>query len=100
MTVELDPIDIREIPELARLVDEVRTSRRPRRIVRDGEDLAVLRPARRQANPRRRRVLTKDDPLFDFVAIGRSAGPGDVSANKHHYLAEAIRTRTTRDPAR
>ncbi|MGE0541324.1 MAG: hypothetical protein AB7R89_14215 [Dehalococcoidia bacterium] len=61
MTRELAPIDIRQIPELARLVDEVRASRKPRRIVRDDEDVALLVPApasstaeyERAARPRR-----------------------------------------------
>jgi hypothetical protein len=57
MPSELAPIDIREVPELAHLVDEVRTSRKPRRITRDDEDIAILMPAsprRRGAGPRPR----------------------------------------------
>jgi hypothetical protein len=30
-----------------------------------------------------------DDPLWDLVGIGHSGGPGDVSENKHKYLADA-----------
>ncbi len=45
MTTELTPIDVRQVPELAQLVDEVRTTRKPRRITRDNEDLALLIPA-------------------------------------------------------
>lgn len=44
MATELTPIDVRQVPELAHLVDEVRTTRKPRRITRDNEDLAVLVP--------------------------------------------------------
>ncbi len=52
MTRELTPIDIRRVPELAQLVDEVRTTRKPRRITRDNEDVAILMPARpRRAKP-------------------------------------------------
>jgi hypothetical protein len=41
------------------------------------------------ARPRRRgQPLTIDDPLFRTIGIGDSGVP-DVSANKHHYLAEA-----------
>lgn len=35
------------------------------------------------------RPLTFDDPLWKLVGIARSGGPGDVSENKHKYLAEA-----------
>jgi hypothetical protein len=37
--------------------------------------------------------LTTDDPLFDLIGIGHSGGPGDVSANKQRYLAEAYRAK-------
>jgi hypothetical protein len=53
MTSELAPIDIRQVPELARLVDEVRTSRKPRRIVRDDEEVAILMPPTRRPRPGR-----------------------------------------------
>jgi hypothetical protein len=55
MARELAPIDIRQVPEIAHLVDEVRASQKPRRIVRDGEELAVLTPA-----PAGRRRSRKD----------------------------------------
>jgi hypothetical protein len=56
MTRELAPIDIRQIPELARLVDEVRTARKPRRIVRDDEDVALLVPAPAASSPEKPRA--------------------------------------------
>src|ERR1700730_1815404 len=37
----------------------------------------------------RGKPITADDPLFRLIGIGRSEGAGDVSANKHKYLAEA-----------
>ena len=36
---------------------------------------------------------SEDDPLWNIVGIGRSAGPSDVSANKKKYLAEAYTTK-------
>lgn len=44
MTHELRPIDISANPELLRLAEEVRTSREPRVLRRDSEDIAVLMP--------------------------------------------------------
>jgi hypothetical protein len=52
MTSELAPIDVRQVPGLARFVEEVLRTRKRRRIVRDDEDVAVLIPP---ASPRRRR---------------------------------------------
>ena len=37
---------------------------------------------------RREQPLTTDDSLFRLIGLGQSA-TSDVSANKHHYLAEA-----------
>lgn len=97
-------IDITTIPELVDLVDEVRRTRQPRILRRGKEDVALLTPLPAAAAPKRRRardrVLTADDPMFDLIGIGSSGGAGDVSANKHRYLAEAYRAKTTRDPAR
>jgi prevent-host-death family protein len=53
MVRELTPVDVGDIPELARLVDEVKASDAPLRITRDGEDVAVLMPVRRATRPRR-----------------------------------------------
>jgi hypothetical protein len=63
MASELAPIDIRQIPELARLVDEVRASRKPRRIMRDDEEVALLVPVR-PATRRRTAVTPEDDAAF------------------------------------
>ena len=49
-------------------------------------DLESARPA-----GRRSKVFTMDDPLWGLVGIGKSDGPGDISENKHHYLAEAYK---------
>lgn len=37
----------------------------------------------------RGRPTSADDPLWRLVGIADSAGPGDVSENKHRYLADA-----------
>lgn len=93
MAQELAPIDITNTPDLVRLVEEVQTTRRPRRLRRGDEDVALLMPLA-PAPPKRRtrgQVLTEQDPVFGLIGIGHSGGSGDVSANKHHYLAEAYR---------
>ena len=51
MAKELRPIDISNVPELLRLVEEVRKGEEPRVLRRDSEDLAILTPVK---PPRRR----------------------------------------------
>ncbi|HEX5501939.1 MAG TPA: helix-turn-helix domain-containing protein [Thermomicrobiales bacterium] len=41
------------------------------------------------------RAFTEDDPLWNIVGAGHSAGPDDVSEHKQRYLAEARRQRET-----
>ena len=56
MASELQPIDIRTIPELDRLVEEARTTGKPRRLRRNGDDVATLvptAPARPRPAPKR-----------------------------------------------
>lgn len=89
MARELKAIDISNMPELLRIVEEVRATHEPRVLKRDNEEVAILTPTR----PAKKRIprgkpFTKDDPLWNLVGIGRS-GLGDVSENKHKYLAEA-----------
>ena len=45
MARELQPIDISGMPEVARLVDEVERTKRPRVLRRGDKDVAVLMPA-------------------------------------------------------
>ena len=89
MAEELKRIDISSIPELVKLANEVRSTNEPSILQQEREDVAMLTPLK----PRARRSAkgkptTADDPLWKLVGIGHS-GKGDVSANKHKYLAEA-----------
>jgi len=69
MAAESQPFDISTVPELARLADEVRQTRRPRLLRRANVDIAVLTPL---PAPRRR---TKPAAVADRVAIvARTAG--------------------------
>ena len=89
MASELTPIDIRQLPELAQLVEEVRQSGKPRRLQRGHEDLARLVPI---APPRRRRGrrTSASDPLWGLVGMVTTyTGPADVSEHVDRYLAEA-----------
>jgi hypothetical protein len=89
MTEQRQPIDLNTHPDLLPVVEEVEATRTPRRLQRDGQDVAVLSPA---AAPRRRRTsaFSLDDAIFELAGIAQSEGPGDVSENVDTYLAEAF----------
>jgi antitoxin (DNA-binding transcriptional repressor) of toxin-antitoxin stability system len=93
MAKECVAIDISDRPELFGIIEQVRATGEPCVLTRGGEELAILAPvnaAKRTRRPRRKTgTITADDPLWDIVGIGRSEGPGDISENKHRYLAEA-----------
>ena len=60
MASELQPIDIRTIPELDRLVEEVRTTGKPRRLRRDNTDVAILSPTRPRRRPKGKTITPAD----------------------------------------
>src|SRR3712207_1218203 len=70
MPSELVPIDVRHAPPLAELVEEVRVTRKPRRLVRGDEDVALIVPA----PPARRRRRTNAVDAADDAAFLASAG--------------------------
>ena len=70
MASELTPIDLSTMPDLARLADEVRSTRKARVLRRDNEDVALLVPA----PPARRRRRAKAVSAADDAAFLASAG--------------------------
>ena len=68
MTSELAPIDIRQIPAIAALVDEVRATRKPKRIMRGNEEVAVLMPVAKPRRKQRPRARTSGTPVTDQTA--------------------------------
>ncbi len=78
MTIEQQPINITNVPELARLVDEVRATHRPRMLRRADKDVAILVPLADEVltpmppNPALDAVLAgvpKDDPVARTAGI-------------------------------
>ena len=89
MAKEPRHIDISSIPELQKLVREVRRTNEPSILREEREDVAMLTPLKPVTTRGvRGKPTTADDPLWKLVGIGHS-GKGDVSENKHTYLAEA-----------
>jgi hypothetical protein len=91
MAKEKEPkrIDISSIPELLSMAQEVRSTNESRILKQESEDLAMLTPitpvAKRSV---RGKPTSADDPLWKLIGIGHS-GKGDISENKHQYLADA-----------
>jgi len=89
MAKETKHIDVSSIPELVKLAQEVRRTNEPAVLQQEREDLAMLTPIKPVTKRSGRGKPTSvDDPLWKLVGIGHS-GRGDISENKHKYLAEA-----------
>ncbi|GEM_PF-2597108 len=67
---EAENIDISNIPELLRLAEEVKDTKEPKVLRRDGEELAVLVPAKHRS----RRTKTKSDldASGPLLAVGKT----------------------------
>lgn len=79
MASQARTIEISDIGDLGALVEEVRRSRSPRILRRDGEDVAVLTPLTRTAKPSdgqvgRPRAPTKREVADSRAAIQSAAG--------------------------
>lgn len=70
MAKELRPMDISDLPDLVRLVEEVRTSNEPRLLRRSDEDLAVLAPVTAGREHRGARRKTKADEEAFLASAG------------------------------
>ena len=92
MAKEPKRIDISQMPELLRIVQEVRSTNEPSILQQEREDLAMLSPVtpKKRSQPKAKPVTT-DDALFRLIGIGNSGIPGGVSGKKHEYLARAYR---------
>jgi hypothetical protein len=92
---ELKAVDISDAPELLRLAEEVRASREPRLLRRNGEDLAVLTPLAHAPGPRRTRTNTP----ADLEAFRSSAGSWEeVDVDRLIADIYTSRERSTRPP--
>jgi hypothetical protein len=92
MAEQIQPIDISNQPDLVRLAEEVRTTRKPRLLRHNGEDVAVLKPTQTSAHRTpRSKLFTENDALFRLIgtADGPEDGVTDVSENVDRYLADA-----------
>jgi hypothetical protein len=92
MAKEPRHIDISSIPELQKLVHEVRQTNEPTILREESEDMAVLSPVpAKKRGKTKAKPVTSEDALFRLIGIGKSGIPGGVSGKKHEYLARAYR---------
>jgi hypothetical protein len=93
MAKRLEEIDVTGLNEVAAIAEEVQRTGEPKRLTKDGKDIAIITPipARRR---RKTGIITETDPLFSLVGIGRSGVPGGMSARKYQTLLNAKRART------
>ncbi|MGH2352240.1 MAG: hypothetical protein ACRDI2_10515 [Chloroflexota bacterium] len=94
MNREAAPIDLRTAPELAHAAEEVRASRRPRLLQKDGETIAVVMPV--GSKRRAKRAPTQADKEAFLSAFGAWKGNVDVDRLKRD-LAES--RKLSRPPA-
>jgi hypothetical protein len=94
MAKERKYIDISSIPELLKLVHEMRQTNEPTILQQASEDVALLSPVPvKKRTKTKGKAVTSDDALFRLIGIGKSGIPGGVSGKKHEYLARAYRPR-------
>jgi hypothetical protein len=80
-------IEVDQVPDLAKIADEVQATGVPAILARNGQDLAIVTPVRPpRRSPSRARPVTEDDPLFRLIGIGKSGIPGGMSGRKHEFL--------------
>jgi hypothetical protein len=93
MAQEREYLEVGQSPEILRLAEEVSRSGLPRVLRRNGEPLAIVRPI--ASSSRRRSGSVRPPPtnawLEGLIGISESDGSGDVSANVHRYVADAVR---------
>ena len=88
-------IDISDVPDLLRLVEEVRTTRRPHILRKNSEDLAVLMPVT-SARHRNKRARTR----ADYEAFRTAAGGWKGLVDTDKLIADIYESRriSTRPP--
>ena len=98
MSRHLTPIDISNLPDLLRIAEEVRTTKKPRALKRDNETVAMLIPVATAIKRNGKRAKTKADYEAFRAAFG-SWNDVDIEQFKADIYADRRRT-TTRPPVK
>lgn len=91
MAKEMRSIDITGVPDLLRIAEEVQTTKQPRILQRDGEELAVVIPI----TPARRRKArrTKGKTKADYDAFLSTAGGWKGLVDTDQLIADIYESR-------
>jgi hypothetical protein len=94
MTKHLTPIDIRSLPDLMRLAEEVKATKTPRVLKKADETVAILMPVGTVTKPKKKRGKTKADYEAFKSAAGGWKGVVDTEQLKRDiYESRKISTR-------
>lgn len=96
MTRTSRTIEINDVQDLATLAREVRATQTPCILRVDGEEVAVIMPARMNERTDKGKPTSEDDPLWNIVGTGRSSGPpSNISEHVDQYLTETYVSKLT-----
>lgn len=98
MATHPTPIDISGMPELVRIVEEVKTTKQPRILKRDSEAVALLMPMHTTGSSKKKQTKTKGD-YEAFLAAAGSWKDVDVEQFKA-AIYESRRRTNTRPPVK
>lgn len=90
MAEEMIYIDISDVPDLLRIAEEVRTTRKPRMLRRDNENVAVLMPV----TSTRRRKASRAKTKADYEAFRAAAGGWEGLVDPDKLIADIYESRT------
>ncbi len=89
MAEEMIYIDISDVPDLLRIAEEVRTTRTPRMLQSDSEDVAVLMPV----TPPRRHKAKHAKTKADYEAFRAAAGGWKGLVDTDKLIADIYESR-------
>ncbi len=87
------PIDITTMPDLARIVEEVEATKKPRELRRDNKTVAVIAPAKKVPAKKKREKTTADYEAFLSAAGGWKDLVDTEKLKKDIYESRKISTR-------
>ncbi len=93
MTTHPTPVDISHMPDLLKLAEEVEMTRKPRKLIKDRETVAILIPIRTSLSPKKKRTNIKVDYEAFHAAFG-SWNDVDTDALLKNINANRRRTNT------
>jgi hypothetical protein len=89
MAAEPGYIDISNSPDLTRIAEEVRATKKPKVLRRGDDEVAVISPVKPKRNRKLGKPLAPSDSLFAIIGKAKIADADEVVDNPDKYLADA-----------